>query len=61
MIIKLANDMAKRINSDPAVSGLLKVAFLPNYNVTLAEAIIPPPTCRSRFPPPAWKRPAPAT
>jgi starch phosphorylase len=41
MIIKLANDIAKRINSDPAVSGLLKVAFLPNYNVTLAEAIIP--------------------
>ena len=41
MIIKLANDVAKRINSDPSVGGLLKVAFLPNYNVTLAEAIIP--------------------
>jgi starch phosphorylase len=41
MIIKLANDVAKRINSDPSVSGLLKVAFLPNYNVTLAEVMIP--------------------
>jgi starch phosphorylase len=41
MIIKLANDVAKRINSDPSVGGLLKVAFLPNYNVTLAEAVIP--------------------
>jgi len=41
MIIKLANDVAKRINSDPSVGGLLKVAFLPNYNVTLAEMIIP--------------------
>jgi len=41
MIIKLANDVAKRINSDPSVGGLLKVAFLPNYNVTLAEMVIP--------------------
>jgi starch phosphorylase len=41
MIIKLANDVAKRVNSDPAVGGLLKVAFLPNYNVTLAETVIP--------------------
>ena len=41
MIIKLANDVARRINSDPSVRGLLKVAFLPNYNVTLAEMIVP--------------------
>jgi starch phosphorylase len=41
VIIKLANDVAKRVNSDPSVGGLLKVAFLPNYNVTLAETIIP--------------------
>ena len=41
LIIKLANDVARIVNSDPTVRGLLKVAFLPNYNVSLAEAIIP--------------------
>src|SRR6201996_4217096 len=41
MIIKLANDVARRVNSDPSVSGLLKVAFVPNYNVSLAEKIVP--------------------
>jgi starch phosphorylase len=41
LIIKLANDVAKRINADPAVGDLLKIAFIPNYNVSLAERIIP--------------------
>ena len=41
MIIKLANDVARRVNSDPAVDGLLKVIFIPNYNVSLAEKIVP--------------------
>ncbi|HVI28042.1 glycogen/starch/alpha-glucan phosphorylase [Hansschlegelia sp.] len=41
LIIKLANDVARIVNADPTVRGLLKVAFLPNYNVSLAEAIIP--------------------
>ena len=41
LIIKLANDVARRINADPTVSDLLKVAFLPNYNVSLAERIVP--------------------
>nr|WP_184799079.1 glycogen/starch/alpha-glucan phosphorylase [Nitrospirillum iridis] len=41
LIIKLANDVARLVNRDPAVRGLLKVVFLPNYNVSLAEAIIP--------------------
>jgi len=41
LIIKLANDVAAVVNADPAVRGLLRVAFLPNYNVSLAEAIIP--------------------
>src|SRR5581483_4770207 len=41
MIIKLINDVARTINHDPAVHNLLKVAFIPNYNVSLAEMIVP--------------------
>src|SRR5262249_18069144 len=41
LIIKLANDVARAVNSDPVIADRLKVVFLPNYNVSLAEAIIP--------------------
>ncbi len=41
MIIRLINDVGAVINADPSVRGLLKVVFIPNYNVTLAETIVP--------------------
>ncbi|MEX0955375.1 MAG: glycogen/starch/alpha-glucan phosphorylase [Rhizobiaceae bacterium] len=41
LIIKLANDISRTINSDPSVRGLLKVVFVPNYNVSLAEIMVP--------------------
>lgn len=40
-IIKLVCNVAKVINSDPAVGDLLKVAFIPNYRVTAMEIICP--------------------
>jgi starch phosphorylase len=40
-VIKLINDVANTVNNDPRVKGLLKVVFIPNYSVSLAEIIIP--------------------
>jgi len=41
LIIKLINDVGKVVNHDSAIRDRLKVVFLPNYNVTSAEIIIP--------------------
>ena len=40
-IIRLAHDVARVVNGDPTVRGLLQVVFMPNYNVSLAELLIP--------------------
>ncbi|MCC5978286.1 MAG: glycogen/starch/alpha-glucan phosphorylase [Salinarimonas sp.] len=40
-IIRLAHDLGAVINNDPDIGGKLKLVFLPNYNVSLAEVIIP--------------------
>ena len=40
-IIRLVNAVAAAVNADPAVARYLRVVFPPNYNITLAERIIP--------------------
>jgi len=40
-VIKLINTLGKAINDDPAVNGRIKVVFIENYGVSLAELIIP--------------------
>jgi glycogen phosphorylase len=40
-VIHFINCMARRINDDPRVRGQLKIAFLPDYRVSLAEVIVP--------------------
>jgi starch phosphorylase len=41
LIVKLINNIGRVIDEDPATRGRIKVVFLPNYNVTLAERLIP--------------------
>jgi glycogen phosphorylase len=41
LIIKLVHAVGQMVNGDPATRGRLRVAFLPNYSVSLAERIFP--------------------
>ncbi|KAG2592999.1 hypothetical protein PVAP13_5NG629585 [Panicum virgatum] len=40
-IVKLVNDVGAVVNNDPEVNKCLKVVFIPNYNVSVAEVLIP--------------------
>ncbi|ONM36385.1 starch phoshorylase2 [Zea mays] len=40
-IVKLVNDVGAVVNNDPEVNKYLKVVFIPNYNVSVAEVLIP--------------------
>jgi len=39
--IKLINDVARVVNTDPDTQDVLRLVFLPNYNVSFAERVIP--------------------
>ena len=41
LIVQLMHDVARVVNSDPHVGDRLKLVFLPNYSVSLAEVILP--------------------
>ena len=50
-IIKLVSAVGTKVNEDPDIGDLLKVVFVPDYNVSLAEILVPgmlPPSTNPR-------------
>ena len=41
LVIKLINDVAATVNSDPSMSGRLQIVYPPDYNVSMAEILVP--------------------
>jgi starch phosphorylase len=41
LMVKLIHDVARVVNDDPAIGGMLRLIFLPNYNVSQAQLMIP--------------------
>jgi glucan phosphorylase len=60
LIIKFLNNLAGTIDGDAVTQGRLKVVFLPEYCVSLAERLIWRPMSPTRFQPSAIKPAAPA-
>jgi len=41
LVIQLAHDIARVVNSDPRCAGKLQLVFVPNYGVSVAEVLMP--------------------
>ncbi len=61
MTIELINNVSRVISSDPAVKGKLAVHMLPNYNIEMAQNLIPATELDEQISRPARKLPVPAT